>query len=540
MILLWWLAAVVTVLACAGIVAARALRHRSAALRHVVLAASLGGIALAPVAGATLPAWAISPLWVPRADPRATPAADRQRAIATTSLPTTVIDEADARQPTTLVASSVFAIWVGGALVSLSVLALSVYRVRRTTRAGSPLDDDRWRQRLTRAAAGRGCAHVTLRVVTDLPTPATWGARQPCILLPPDAADWGDAEAHVVLAHELAHVARRDWALQLGAELVRAVYWWHPLVRHLASRLRTESELACDDRVLAAGVAPCDYAARLVVMARAMDTPARATVGLLAMAHPRQLERRIRAMLTHAHDRRPLSRRHALAVIVAAGVLTSAVATVRTQPSQADLRGTVYDSSGAVVPEVTLTLVRDDDTRLEAFTRADGSFSFPGIAAGTHTLEAALPGFQKLSETFTLANAGDWDRAITLQLGTLQETINIVADRTTTSAAAQGPTQTRVGGNIRVPRKLKDVRAVYPPAMRAEGREGEVTLEAIIDTDGAVQSVRVLGAHVHPDFALAAADAVRQWQFSPTLLNGQPVEVRMNVAMSFRLDSAGQ
>lgn len=71
--------------------------------------------------------------------------------------------------------------------------------------------------------------------------------------------------------------------------------------------------------------------------------------------------------------------------------------------------------------------------------------------------------------------------------------------------------------------------------MRAAGRDGIVPIEAIIGRDGTVTTVRVLSAQVHPDFAIAAVDAVRQWRFSPTLLNGQPVEVVMTVKMAFTL-----
>jgi protein TonB len=62
-------------------------------------------------------------------------------------------------------------------------------------------------------------------------------------------------------------------------------------------------------------------------------------------------------------------------------------------------------------------------------------------------------------------------------------------------------------------------------------------MEAVIGTDGAVTSVRVLSAEVHPDFAIAAVDAVRQWTFDPTLLNGAPVEVRMTVSVAFKLSN---
>ena len=57
----------------------------------------------------------------------------------------------------------------------------------------------------------------------------------------------------------------------------------------------------------------------------------------------------------------------------------------------------------------------------------------------------------------------------------------------------------------------------------------------MIAGDGSVQTVRVLTAGVHPDLAIAAVDAVRQWKFEPTLLNGKPVPIKMKVTIDFRL-----
>ena len=88
-----------------------------------------------------------------------------------------------------------------------------------------------------------------------------------------------------------------------------------------------------------------------------------------------------------------------------------------------------------------------------------------------------------------------------------------------------------------MPQKTLDVRPIYPKTMREAGREGVVPIEAIIGPDGSVTSVRVLSAEVHPDFAIAAADAVRQWKFTPTLLNGAPVEVVMTVKVQFNLEN---
>ena len=90
-----------------------------------------------------------------------------------------------------------------------------------------------------------------------------------------------------------------------------------------------------------------------------------------------------------------------------------------------------------------------------------------------------------------------------------------------------------VGGDIKPPRKIVDVAPVYPPLARAARVEGIVILEAVIAEDGSVRDVRVLRSVQLLDDA--AADAVRQWRFTPTLLNGQPVPVVMTITVAFKL-----
>ena len=89
----------------------------------------------------------------------------------------------------------------------------------------------------------------------------------------------------------------------------------------------------------------------------------------------------------------------------------------------------------------------------------------------------------------------------------------------------------RVGGNIKAPRKIKDVRAVYPPEARDAGVQGVVIIEIRVETDGRVGRARVLRSI--PLLDQAAIDAVQQWEFEPTLLNGAPVAVVMTVTLQF-------
>ena len=91
----------------------------------------------------------------------------------------------------------------------------------------------------------------------------------------------------------------------------------------------------------------------------------------------------------------------------------------------------------------------------------------------------------------------------------------------------------RVGGTITRPERVRDVQPVYPSLARAAGVSGTVILEAVIGADGTVQDVRVL--RPIPLLDGAAIDAVRQWRFTPTLLNGEPVPVVMTVTVTFRL-----
>lgn len=244
-------------------------------------------------------------------------------------------------------------------------------------------------------------------------------------------------------------------------------------------------------------------------------------------------------MLNPAINRTALSRPSIVTIVLLLLAVTVPTAAFRAaQTSPATLTGSVYDPTGAVMPGVTLTLQNAQEEKQQATSRADGRFDFPQVAPGKYTLSAAIPGFRELRQDFELKSARDWDRAITLQVGEVKETIN-VRDRRISGpvgpAQPQLPTPLRVGGNIRAPMKTVDVKPIYPKTMREAGREGVVPIEAMIGPDGSVSSVRVLSADVHPDFAIAAVDAVRQWKFTPTLLNGTPVEVVMKVSIEFRL-----
>jgi TonB family protein len=109
------------------------------------------------------------------------------------------------------------------------------------------------------------------------------------------------------------------------------------------------------------------------------------------------------------------------------------------------------------------------------------------------------------------------------------------AEKVAASGASNAPVApVRVGGAVRPPTRTRDVRPVYPEEAKAAGVQGVVIAEVMIDAQGRVEEARVLRSI--PLLDQAALDALRQWEFTPTLLNGSPVPVIMTVTVQFSLN----
>jgi len=107
--------------------------------------------------------------------------------------------------------------------------------------------------------------------------------------------------------------------------------------------------------------------------------------------------------------------------------------------------------------------------------------------------------------------------------------IKVKADAAARAKAKRAPV--RVGGRIKAPTKIKDVKPVYPAIAQSARVAGMVTIEATIGFDGKVVDAKVVRSS--PLLDQAALDAVRQWEYTPTLLNGVPVSVLVTVTVNF-------
>jgi beta-lactamase regulating signal transducer with metallopeptidase domain len=191
----------------------------------------------------------------------------------------------------------VLGLWLLGAVLLLLRRLGSSRAARAQIRAALAVDDPQLLACLAERASALGIARPpALRQSAHLSVPVIAGILRPVLLLPADAARWPVSLQRSVFTHELAHVRRRDLAIQLAADLVRALHWPNPLVWIATARLLVERERAADDCVLSGGAKQSDYAAHLLALARAgRDEPA-LTAGA-AMVGRSQLSQRLERML---------------------------------------------------------------------------------------------------------------------------------------------------------------------------------------------------------------------------------------------------
>jgi TonB family protein len=516
-----------------ALAASWSLRRQPAALRHWLLAAAIVLAAAQPLMNRVVPQLPIL--------------ASTWTAESISPSPTTGVTTEFAFEPLVNVAEAnrnsawgamAFRAWMAGAAISLVVLLTGLLWL---TFLGSraPEAGPAWHQVAEEMRAQLGIRQRVRIAITRHPAMlVTWGAIAPVILLPAGADGWPAERMRLVLAHELAHLARRDWLVQLLAETGRAVYWFNPLFWIACARLRRESEHACDDIVLDLGISGTSYASHLIDLARNFSVHGRTWLPAPSIARPSTLERRVRAMLNPQVDRRPVSRlrRAALAVILAGVAVPIAAATSMTAGAPS---GVLRDPSGRVLPGATVRLTAiGTDAVHETQSDSTGTFRFGEIPDGDYMLSARLPGFLG-ARTRVRVNASTPPLEITVQVGTLKETVSVKAGdvsapfvpRYVPAKPACGTTE--VGGNLKPPSKLKHVTPRYKSEWINAGVTGNVLLQAVIGRDGKVRDIEVVAPGDRADLEEEAVSAVSQWEFSPTWLNCEPIDVRIFVTVNF-------
>ena len=533
----------VTVIVLVALGVTAVLRRRSAAVRHFVLAVALACAVATPALRFVAPAWQTTVgAWLTESSVQFI-----DRPLAVLDSPAPAANAAAAPSPGVSRAATLAwwlaAVWLAGTGVALAVLVVGLAWLARLGARSTPVVSGPWAAAAADLARASGMRRPPALLQSGQPTLlATWGFVRPKVLLPLDAAGWPADRIRIVLGHELAHVRRGDWLVQMAAEILRAVYWFNPLIWTACRRLRLESEQACDDAVLKMGVEGAAYATELVDLARAFKSQPQRFLPANAIARSSSLERRVRAMLNVRLNRDPMTRTASAAAAVLLVAVTVLVAGFGVSAqSFSTVSGTLVDQFTRSLPAATVTLANPrSQSKYEIKSDANGRYEFVGVPPGDYILTIESPGFATVKREGVVLSGQPFQQNVTMRVGSLQETITVTDAQDGPRAwlqvrtAPYAPyktvacTNTPVGGNIRPPTKTKDVRPIYPVGARG----GVVKLEARIGEEGYVTQVEVTG-DADASLAHAATTAVSQWKFTPTLLDCQAIEVKMNVLVNF-------
>jgi beta-lactamase regulating signal transducer with metallopeptidase domain len=377
--ILLWCPVQVSVLACAALGVGSLLgRRRPAAGASVAVAALLAVAGLTATAFCPWPAWHLGweklP-WSHAADAHSQPAepAGRDTPIrfAQSRLDDDLVDAKaiasdsprEAAAPITS-SSRLWTVladhWLGlvAALYFVGVagmavrIALGFAAVRSYRRNSHPVTDRRLGELADVVCAQLGCVKgIELRETTRLSTPATTGWLRPMLLLPSDWRDWTDDERQAVLAHEIEHIRRNDFAAWMAAQIGVALHFYHPLVHGLGRRLRLQQELAADAAAARVVGGQRKYVTMLATMAlRQADAPL-AWPASAFLPNSKTFVRRIEML-----HRSPSLRGDAPRLVV----LLSVTAVIAAAVCAAGFRGSVA-SDGRAEDAVPLAVALDQD-----------------------------------------------------------------------------------------------------------------------------------------------------------------------------------
>ena len=540
-----------------------------------------------------------------------------------------------------------------GAILRVAWLLIGIHGLQRLRRSGERAPNGHDYDELAVLIE----AGAEIRRVPRLGQPVTFGVLKPAVLLPASFSALPAGVQRAVLAHELWHVRRRDWAWVLVEEGICALFWFNPAMWWLVSRVQSSREEVVDELTVQLTNARKTYMEALLAFA---DQPT--LFPATPFARRRHLFHRMVLISTEAamSSRRIVGSSVAMAAVLLATALYAssrfplkAEATLLvSSPGQTSQNPPRDRRPGEAGPETArerelkkaieadpskldlyLQLVRlqesrgakaDAEATMQALQRAaPDKPEAAGAVAGFYvkngqfdravaTLEAAATAnpsnaeVQQLTAVFyyekafkdqslssaeklryldsglaasdrALSARPDYSDALVYKNILLRMKANLETDpaakramlaeadalrnramelKKTTGQDAMvfvpapgqppppppppppaqqvdGRAPLRVGGNIKPPRKVMDVKPVYPPDAQAAGVQGVVILEATIDTAGNIFEARILRGQ--PLLDQAALDAVKQWQFQPTMLNNELVPVIMTVTVNFTL-----
>jgi beta-lactamase regulating signal transducer with metallopeptidase domain len=260
----------------------------------------------------------------------------------------------------------------------------------------------------------------------DCAGPLTAGSRDPFIVLPQTLiTEASEPILSTLLAHEMVHIRRHDYLLNISYEILTLPVWFLPGVRRIKGEVDRTRELACDE-LAAVHVTPVAYARSLVEVAGAMHTAGEPAYSLGALDGD-VLEERVVRLLDRTPRRTRIWNWLAMPALGLAGLAALAFP-VFINGGQGNLRGVIRDQTGGIFSESAIIVLSNLASGEERAVRTDamGVFEFLELPAGRYDLAVLCRGFKRYRKPgITVGSASQPRLDILLRLGTVTETITV-------------------------------------------------------------------------------------------------------------------
>ena len=451
-----------------------ALASRMPSIRNLILRAAILGIVVLTIAGPLLPSVSLPlPGFV-------------STSFTFSSTELSVVDQtiavAETVEHNLPWASLIIVIWITGGIAIGGRYLAGVFSAGRMVTASTKVTDQRILTVVARVRRDLNLrASVRTLISEDITVPIVWGIVRPVVILPANIREWTLRQIEMVLRHEMAHVCRADVFWLNLANLATAVQWFNPLIWMVRGRMARESELACDDSVLAIGIQSQEYAQHLLHTARDWGRSHRLVAAGLALTNNNQLKGRIMSVLSKRKRSIIVSKavNAAIFAVTLLVVLSMAVVSIQAGDKQTDEK--------AKKEQIMKDQVKKEQAKKEYAKQVKAKKE-----------QAENEQAEKGSEDFPAP-----DEFIKVDLH---------------------------------PEMIFQQAPEYPEKAKQAGIEGTVWVQALVDKKGAIRKAKVSKSSGTKSLDKAAVTAAYQNKFKPAIQKDKPVAVWITYKIEFALD----
>ena len=440
------------------------------------------------------------------------------------------------RMPPTLLAAAAL-LYLGALLFFATRLCIGLYQTASLRRRAEPLALTGYAsQSYHRYAQLFNVPDAQLAASAEIAGPITLGVRRPILLLPSELdTNLLGEDLDAALAHEFAHMRRRDFAKNLAYEVLSLPIAFHPLLWLTRSRVAESRELVCDAMAAEVVAGRQRYARSLLRLATKFSeqthAPTPHAIGIFD-AHPfKNFERRVMNLTNKPMELRGTARfaTTALSLLLIGGACTSAlafrmqVATPQTQTTTVNPTPNPTPSPASAPSMVNLSVPASGLRHAPSVVNIGVAPS--GSGPSTVTFAFPRPTFlhPAPSSKVDIADASSPNPVINVPMPPIAEP--------TQAESGQVP---HIAAGVIAGNRTTFVEPVYPEDAKKAKLSGTVVLRAIIGKDGMIKELAVLSGP--KEFQRSAIDAVKQWTYRPYLLNGDPTEVDTTITVNYALD----